>query len=193
VSRSDPRRRALAGTALALALLLRPAASEARVFHSRAEALALAFPDADRVDSRTFVLDEAQARRIEGLARAPLESRIVTLHAGMKGEHLLGYAVIDVHTVRTLPEALLIVLSPEGQVRSLRMLAFHEPEEYLTPAGWLRQFDGRDLDEALSLRGEIHGIAGATLSSRAVTGAVRRALATWQVLLAPGPPLPTEE
>jgi hypothetical protein len=192
VSRSDPRPRALAGAALALALL-GPAAGEARVFHSRAEALALAFPDADRVDSRTFVLDEEQARRIEGLARAPLESRIVTLHVGMRGESLLGYAVIDVHTVRTLPEALLIVLSPEGQVRSLRLLAFHEPEEYLTPAGWLRQFDGRDLDDALSLRGEIHGIAGATLSSRAVTGAVRRALATWQVLIAPGRPQPRED
>ena len=37
---------------------------------------------------------------------------------------VLGYAVIDVHNVRTLPEAFMVVLSPEGEVRSLRLLAF---------------------------------------------------------------------
>ena len=48
---------------------------------------------------------------------------------------------------------------------------------------------GRGLDAQLSLKGEIHGIAGATLSSRAVTRGVRRALAAYQVLIAD----PTEE
>ncbi len=175
---------ALAGLAAAL-LLTTASTAAARVFLSRAEALEVAFAGAERVEPLRFVLDDAQAKRVEALAKAPLESRIVTLHAGWRGDALLGYALIDVHTVRTLPEALMIVLDPQGQVRSVRVLAFHEPSDYLPTEGWFSQFEGRGLDPDLQLQGRIHAIAGATLSSRAVTRSVRRALALYQVLVAP--------
>ena len=68
-------------------------------------------------------------------------------------------------------------------MRSLRVLAFYEPEEYLPTDRWLHQFDRKMLTERLALHGEIHGIAGATLSARAVTSGVRRALALYEVLL----------
>ncbi len=175
---------ALAGLAAAL-LLTTAGTAAARVFMSRAEALELAFPAAERLEPLRFALDDAQARQVEALAQAPLESRIVTLHAGRRGDALLGYALIDVHTVRTLPEALMIVLDPQGQVRSVRVLAFHEPSDYLPTEGWFSQFEGRELAPDLQLKGRIHAIAGATLSARAVTRSVRRALALYQVLIAP--------
>ena len=106
------------------------------------------------------------------------------LFRSRRGDATLGYALIDVHTVRTLPEALMIVLDPKGEVRSLRVLAFHEPSDYLPPEGWFRQFEGRGLDSDLQLKGGIHAIAGATLSSRAVTRSVRRTLALYEVLIA---------
>ncbi|MCJ7726406.1 MAG: hypothetical protein MUP76_08490, partial [Acidimicrobiia bacterium] len=37
---------------------------------------------------------------------------------------------IETHQVRTLPETILIVINPEGRVRGVHMLAFHEPPEY---------------------------------------------------------------
>jgi Na+-translocating ferredoxin:NAD+ oxidoreductase RnfG subunit len=92
--------------------------------------------------------------------------------------------------VRTHQEALLVVLTPGGRVRSLRVLAFYEPEEYLAPQRWLGQMEGRALDDRLRLGGDLHGIAGATLSSRAVTDAVRRSLALFEVLAASAPPSP---
>ena len=163
-------------------------AADAKVYLSRTEAVAAAFPDADRVEERNLVLDDAQARSIEGLARSPLGTRIVTVYTGMRAGEVLGHALIDIHTVRTLPEAFMVVMSPDGKVRSLRMLAFYEPEEYRPPDRWLRQFERQGLDPDLRLQGRIHGIAGSTLSSRAVTGAVRRALALWEVVLAPAAP-----
>jgi hypothetical protein len=153
------------------------------VYLSQDEALAAAFPGADRIEKRTVVLDDAQSLRVEELARAKLESRLVTLHTGWKAGELLGHAYIEVHTVRTLPEGLLVVLSPGGEVRSVRLLAFYEPEEYAPSERWLRQFEERRLDPGLRLGGEIHGLAGATLSAQAVTGAVRRALALFAVLI----------
>ncbi len=178
-----PSRRALL---LAAALLL---ASGARgeVFASQAEALAAAFPEAERIEHRSVLLDDAQARAVEQRARAPLESRVVQLHTGWREGRVLGYAFIDVHNVRTLPEALLVVVSPEGKVVATRMLAFYEPHDYLPQRRWLRQFESRALTPELRVGGTIHGIAGATLSSRAVTNSVRRSLALYEVLVASAP------
>jgi len=159
------------------------APARANVYASKAEALRAAFPDADRIEDRSFVLTEAQIAQIEALAQAPLERKIWTLHEAWRGKELLGSAVIDIRTVRTLPEALLVVLRPDGAVRSLRILAFHEPSEYQPPDRWLAQMDGRHLSPELHLKREIHAIAGATLSSQAVTRSVRTALALYQVLL----------
>lgn len=176
------RSRALA-LALGIALGFAAAPAAATVFMSRTEALAWAFPDADRVEDERFVLSDEQVAEIEARAQAKLESRIVTLYVGRKGDAILGYAVIDQHNVRTLPEAFLVVLSPEGEVKRLRVLAFHEPPEYKPSDRFLAQFEGKQGGAPLRLQREVHGIAGATLSSQAVTGGVRRVLAYHEVLV----------
>jgi transcriptional regulator of nitric oxide reductase len=158
--------------------------AHAKVFYSQKEALALAFPDAERVDDRSILLDDEQARRVEQLAKSRLESRLVRIYTGYRGSERLGYAIIDVHVVRTLPEAFLIVLTPEGAVRDLRLLAFHEPLEYMPSARWYGQFEAKTLAAPLRLGGDVHGIVGATLSARATTESVRRALALYQVVVA---------
>ena len=121
-------------------------AAEGKVFYSRNEALELAFPDAEEVTFRTYVLNDAQVERIQKLAKCELDSKIVKIHTGMRGGEVIGYAMIDVHNVRTLPEAFLVVLNPTGEVRSLRVLAFHEPLEYKPTDRWYRQFNNKSLD-----------------------------------------------
>jgi hypothetical protein len=155
----------------------------AKVYLSRREALAWAFPQADRIDERSHVLTREQAQLVESRAGAKLDSRIVKLYTAYLGDEVQGYAFIDIHTVRTLPEAFLVVLTPEGEVRTLRVLAFYEPSEYLPPERWLEQFDRRRLDDQTHVGGAIHGIAGSTLSANAVTGGVRRSLALYEVLV----------
>jgi Na+-translocating ferredoxin:NAD+ oxidoreductase RnfG subunit len=169
----------------ALLCLATAAPAGAKVFYSQEEALELAFPDAERVEKRSELLDDARAAEVQRLAQAELPSRLVTFYTAYRDEKVVGHAVIEIHTVRTQPEAFLVVISPEGRVRSIRVLAFYEPQEYLPSERWFRQFEGRALDEKLRLEGEIHGVAGSTLSSRAVTAGVRRALALYQVLAAP--------
>jgi hypothetical protein len=176
-----PSRRAAALAALALLLPAAPGA--AKVFHSRSEALKIAFPDAERIEDQTYVLSDAQVERIGAIARSPLDSRLVKIYTGLRGGDVLGYAVIDVHNVRTMPEAFMVVLTPEGSVRSVRVLAFHEPLDYLPTHRWYDQFDEKSLASPLRLGGDIHGVVGATLSARATTRGVRRALAFYRVLV----------
>ena len=179
--------RSSAGLVISAASLLAvsgPAGAE--VFHSQKQAIELAFPDAERIEVETRVLTDEQAKRVEELSRAPLETKLVRIWRGFRGPELLGYAMIDVHTVRTHPEAFLVVLTPDGSIRSVRVLAFHEPLEYLPPERWYEQFGQRALGDPLRVGGDVHGIVGATLSAQATARGVRRALALYAVLLEKG-------
>jgi hypothetical protein len=169
----------LGALALASLLLARPAGSE--IFHSRESALELAFPGKDRVEARDLFLSESDVREIEGRARVNVDSRLVTVYVGYRGEELLGYAYFDTHTVRTLPETLLLDLHPDGSVDAVHILAFHEPAQYLTAPPWLEQFENRVLDDELWLDRGVAALAGSTLSARSVTAAVRRLLAVHEV------------
>ena len=158
-------------------------AADAKVFFSRTEALELAFPDADRVESATYVLSDFQATRIQELSKTALDSMLVEIYTGFRGDAVAGYAVIDIHNVRTLPEAFMVVLNPTGEVKSLRVLAFHEPLDYLPADRWYSQFDNKNLSEPLRVGGDVHGVVGATLSARATASGVRRVLALYEVLI----------
>jgi hypothetical protein len=168
---------------VALSLALPIEGARAKVFYNRTEALALAFPEADHIEDETHVLAEDQVARIESLSHSQLESRLIRIYTGFKGSEAIGYAFIDVHNVRTLPEAFLVVLSPEGEVRTLRVLAFHEPLEYKPGDRWYEQFEDKSIEAPLRLGGDVHGIVGATLSARATTRGVRRALALYEVVV----------
>ena len=183
-SSSDLLTRFLAAVAVSAALsgLLVDTAT-AKVFYTQKEALEIAFPEATRLEKRTFIMSPEEVDTVESTARSSLDSRIAKFHVGWNGEEILGYAFIDVHTVRTLPEAFMVVIDPSGVVSSVRVLAFHEPLDYLPPDRWYQQFFGRSREDTLRLGGDIHGVVGATLSARAVTDSVRRVLALFQVLI----------
>ena len=166
-----------------LAVLGGSTGADAKVFYSRSEALELAFPDADEVGSETFVLNQQQADRIQAIAKSPLESKLVKIYKAVRAGSVIGYALIDVHNVRTLPEAFMVVLTPTGEVRSIRVLAFHEPLEYKPTSRWYSQVVHNSKDAALRVGGDVHGVVGATLSARATTRGVRRALALYEVLI----------
>ena len=162
-----------------------PGVGHAKVFAGRRDALAEAFPTAVRIDEKTHVLDDELAALCEQHARAQLESRLVTLYTAWGEEGVLGYAHISIHNVRTKPEAMLIVLTPEGQVRSVRILAFHEPLDYLPADRWYDQFEGTTREAALRVGRDIHGVVGSTLSAQAASDAVRQALAIYELLVQP--------
>ncbi|NNE44898.1 MAG: FMN-binding protein, partial [Gemmatimonadetes bacterium] len=109
----------------ALLTALLPARAE--VFHSRESALELAFPGADRIEPRDLLLTGTDARKVCALSGVKPSSRMVTVYAGYKNGVLTGYAFLDTHPVRTLPETLMLVLTPQGEIRGTHLLAFHEP------------------------------------------------------------------
>lgn len=148
------------------------------------EALGLAFPPPAAIERRTAYLDESELDRAEALAGpgVRVESSVITHYVGMMDGEAIGVAYFDAHRVRTLPEVLMVVVSPNGRVQRIEVLKFSEPPEYRPPDGWLEQFSGEALSDEVSLKGGIVNMTGATLTSEAATGAIRRVLALHEVI-----------
>ncbi len=145
------------------------------------EALAMAFPGA-QLTRREHVLTEAQASRVRALARTELAGQWIVTYEARREGRLVGVGFFDTHRVRTLNETLLVAVSAEGRILRVETVVFHEPQDYRAKQAWVRQFEGRALDDRLGLKGEIHPLSGATLTANAMTDAARRCLALDQVL-----------
>ncbi len=107
---------------------------------------------------------------------------MVTHYVATRGDSALGVAYFDAHRVRTLPEVLMIVVTPDRRVDRVEVLKFAEPPDYRPPEEWLEAFRGRELSPSLARGRDIVNVTGATLTSRAVTRAVRRTLALHRVI-----------
>jgi len=166
-----------------LAAVARPGGADAKVFYARDEMQELAFPHATRMEARDLFPTAEQQHEIETRAQSHLESPLLTAYVGYAGDQKLGFAFLDTHVVRTLPETFLVVISPQGEIAALHVMAFYEPLEYLPGERWLKQYAGTRLDAELRIGRRIAAITGSTLSAEAVNGAVRRALAIYHVML----------
>lgn len=140
------------------------------------EALEAAFPGAAS-ERETIFLTETQLRQVELAAGNRPKSAMITRFRVVSGEITIGWAYLDTHRVRTLPETLMVLIEPSGSVKRVEVVNFREPLDYLPPRSWYAQFDGHDLEEDLELKRSIRPITGATLTARATTDAVRRLLA----------------
>jgi len=162
---------------VASALLLFGSAAWATVLITVEEALELAFPGAITTRQTLFLSDD-QRNRAEKESGAEVSSALATRYVAKNAKGaVLGWAYLDTHRVRTLPETLMVVLGVDGAVRRVEVVTFREPLEYMPREGWYGQYEGQTLDDDLALKRDIRPVTGATLTARATTEAVRRVLA----------------
>lgn len=171
----------VAGAALAVAAVSWAPPTAATVLVTVEEAVSLAFQDAATTRETLFLTEE----QISGVAEAgggELSGAMVTRFVASIDGHTVGYAYLDTHRVRTLPETLMVVLEPDGRVRRVEVVAFREPLEYIPRDAWYGQFEGERLSDELALKRDIRPVTGATLTAQATTEAVRRILAIHAVV-----------
>lgn len=177
-------RLAAAAAVILIALALGPRQARAQPVLTQEEALRLAFPAPAVIERRTAYLSEGDVERAARLAGpgVDVDAALVTHYVGAMDGEALGVAYFDAHRVRTLPEVLMVVVSTAGTVERIEVLKFSEPPEYRAPEGWLAQFAGEGLTDDVSLKTGIVNMTGASLTSEAITDAVRRVLALHTVL-----------
>jgi len=165
-----------------LSILAQATPGSAEIFYSKNEAMELAFGKGTPIELLSFFPDDLEIAKIQQEARIKLESGMFTFYVGKSQDKILGYAAIETETVRTKPETLMIVLTPDGELRSVFTLAFHEPPEYQPPEKWFQKLYQRPLTNMDFNKG-VDGISGATLSTRAAIKSIRKVMAIYQTMI----------
>ena len=165
-----------------LGLLAAAIPSFAEIFYSKSEAMELAFGKGIQIEQLSLFPDESEVAKIQQDSKVKLDSGLFTFYIGKDKDKVLGYAAIETSTVRTKPETLMIVLTPDGDLNKVFTLAFHEPPEYQTPDRWYEQLYKRPLEEMDFNKG-VDGISGATLSTRSALNSIRKVMAIYQVMV----------
>jgi Na+-translocating ferredoxin:NAD+ oxidoreductase RnfG subunit len=137
----------------------------------------------DSYERETLLLTEAEQAAGTELAAKEIPSALVTRYVvrNEAGE-VAGYAYLDKHMVRTLPQTLMVAVDADGVLIGIKVLAFREPAEYMARDGWTKQFRGKTVQDEIKMKKNIDGITGATLTARAVTQCARRAVSIHHVL-----------
>jgi len=148
----------------------------AQVYLTKDEALSLYLGKEHH--RKTIFLTDQQVREIQKTSKAKVESKIVTYYRGDK-----GYALFETRTVRTMPATFIVVVSTDGTIQAVEMLAFYEPEDYLPPKRWLSTFSKKSLSDDLWLKRGIYNVSGATMSAHAITESVRKFLAIYDIAI----------
>ena len=151
----------------------------AKEFRKPEEVLKELFPDA-KIEIKNLIIPKEKVKEIEKKSRVKIRSRLVSFYLIKKNGKVIAYAYVDIHRVRTHPEAVLYVISPQGKITYIEILAFHEPLEYMPPENWLKLFIGKDVKSPPKFRRDIPNITGATLTARAIAKHTRKVLYMWQ-------------
>ena len=176
------RRRARAPRARVAALLLvavtaLPAAA-VQVYHTDAEALAIAFPDATRIEQRSVLLDDAAQARVAQQLGYAARDRAVVLREAFRGDVLVGRALVLEEIGKTLPFRFLVAITPDGRVDQVLLLTYREPRGYEIERDAFRdQYRGKALGDPVRRGEDVRNVTGATISVDSLSRGVRRALA----------------
>ena len=166
----------LAGT-LAAAAAAAPAGAFAVDYLTFEQAAQLAFPDADRFESREVALDAAQLQALEAEGVRGRSARW-SVRIARRGETTLGVVVADAVVGKFELISYAVGIGSDGAIRQIEILSYRESHggEIRLPA-WRRQFVGKTATAPLRVGDDIANISGATLSCAHVTEGVRRIVA----------------
>ncbi len=169
--------------ATSIVLTVEQWAAEAAEYYSLEEALTTIFPEADdyQRDDRALTATE-HAQLAEALEGKPLPGNPL-IYTAKKAGTVQGYALVLDEVGKHKPITFMIGVTPEGAVQDALVMVFRETRGWeIRRKRFMKQFRDKTMPDPIDIRSDITHVTGATLSSRAATVVVRRALALQQVL-----------
>lgn len=168
--------------ALILALTgFAPAAEADSTYYTKRSVLSSFFPKSDKVSFQKFEPSKAERSALKRqlgykLPRSSYYFFVASSNTS-SGAVVDGYAFIDDVMGQHRPITFAVKLSPEGVVLREEVMVYRESrgDEIRSPR-FSKQFHGKTVRDSMRPNKDIDCISGATISSRAITVGVRRAL-----------------
>ena len=181
--RAFSRRRFLALASLAMIGLFLPIRGEAAVVYlTEQEALKKMLPEADHFEPEQVDLSADQLSRAQRLAGRAFREDDYRFWVGRKGPAVVGYATVLEVIGKERPITFMIGIAPSGEIKGVEVLVYRESRgSQIRNPRFMAQFVGKKIDNPLRLGDDVESVSGATLSSRAATYAVKKALAIFEV------------
>lgn len=146
-----------------------------------AEALRLIFKGS-KIVAEQKTLTPSQQSLLEEKLDYPVPQREWNFYIARTGKKVDGYALVDQEIGKTEPITFITAINPTGEVREVEILVYREAigSEVHEPK-FLKQFRGKQVSDPMRVGRDVVNVTGATLSSRAVSRGVKRALALWEL------------
>ena len=134
------------------------------------------------VESENIILNEGQIAQLAKASQQKIDTKLYRIYVAKNGAKNVGYGVLMNKKVRTKTAIALYLIDTSGKIKTIEIVAFNEPLEYLPTATWLDVFDNKSSSDTLKLNQDIPTTTGATLSARSITDGARVALALLEIV-----------
>jgi len=155
----------------------------ASVLISPFDALKATYGEACQSKKKNIILTSAQFNAVEKLAKVKISSKIFRTYSTTCQKQQF-HSLLVTHKVRSKTVTTLYAFDEKGLLKSVEIIAFNEPQEYMPNSNWIQNLQQQQLDDTLRLGKRISPISGATLSAQALSHSTRIALALYEVLYA---------
>ena len=176
--------------AVTIVLAALPAHGQQGVYLTEREALAKAFSHGEVVGRVPLQPNREVRTQIERAAGVPLLPAWTRCFQGAFQGQVVGYACIDHMIGKERPITYVVRIDhPAGRIAFVELMIYREAigAEVRFPQ-FSGQFHGKSADDPVRLHRDIRNIAGATLSSRALSDGSRKLLQLYRLYLRHLPP-----
>jgi len=164
-------------------LLLLTTGLSAKMLVSPFDIMKAAYGQTTEISKKNILLKKSQLKKIQQNAKAKIKSKIFRVFKAVSKGETLGFGILVNRKVRSKNAAILYIISKDSVLKSIEIIAFNEPMEYIPSRTWIKQFENISTDKRLRISKEIPTITGATLSARSIVDGSRVAFAFYEEIL----------
>jgi Na+-translocating ferredoxin:NAD+ oxidoreductase RnfG subunit len=124
--------------------------------------------------SLVYYQEGSESKQVEG-------ETTVEFHFGLKDGKKRGVAIIDVEPGKWGPVEFITAMDIKGTIKKVRVMSYQEQRgRPIARNSFLNQYRGKSSSSLLQVGKDVVGISGATISSRAATFAVKKAIVIYE-------------
>ncbi|HWF43888.1 MAG TPA: FMN-binding protein [Candidatus Kapabacteria bacterium] len=132
------------------------------------------FGESVTLSKQTIPIDKDMAERVEKRSGQPVLDKVI-VHEAAIGDKPVGYGIVDDVRGKAQPITYMTLFKPDGTIAEIEVLVYREPYggeiQYET---FRKQFRGKKASSPLRVGDDIQNIAGATISSKAITNGAKK-------------------
>ncbi len=149
-----------------------------QIFLEEEEALAKVFAGCDKIESEFLTLTSEGQKYFKELLKRPDIETTFQVYVGKKGDVISRYAIITEEMGCFHPITWILSTNTEGRILDIAVMIYRESRgREVSRKRFLKQFEGKSIEDSLSTNKDIIRITGATVSVQAVCRGVKKMLA----------------